>query len=115
MAHDLETGNPALGVATRVRSARRRAGLTQKELGKELGVGSISVSRWERAVTSPSLARLQRMAEVTGTPLADLFPPGAPGAPHAAELAALREEFAELRRLVEGMVRALDALARPRT
>jgi transcriptional regulator with XRE-family HTH domain len=112
MSHELETGGAGSAVANQVRGARRRAGLTQKELGKELGVGSITVSRWERGVTTPSLVRLKGLAEVTGTPLEDLVPPGEAGAPHAAELAALREELAELRRLVDRMVRALDGLTR---
>ena len=50
----------------RLRTARRSAGLTQKQLAEELGVESITVSRWERGVTSPSLPRLRRVAELTG-------------------------------------------------
>lgn len=110
MSYELDTGRASSGVAREVRSARRSAGLTQRQLGNKLGVESITVSRWERGATSPSLARLEQIARVTGTPLGELVSFGRAG-PHAAELSALRVEFAELRGLVDRMVRALDRLA----
>jgi transcriptional regulator with XRE-family HTH domain len=59
----LESGE----VAGRLRTARRSAGLTQKQLAEVLAVESITVSRWERGVTTPSVSRLRRIAEITGT------------------------------------------------
>ena len=86
--------------------------MTQKQLADQLEVESITVSRWEREVTSPSLPRLRRIAELTGTTVSDLV--GAPDAAtaHAVELAALREELAETRELVDRVARTLDWIAR---
>ena len=70
------------GVGVRLRTARRSAGLTQKQLAEALGVESITVSRWERGVTTPSLPRLRRIAEITETTVSDLVraPDAATGA-----------------------------------
>jgi transcriptional regulator with XRE-family HTH domain len=95
-------------VASRLRTARVAAGLTQRQLAETLGVEPITVSRWERGVTSPSLARIRRVAETTGTNTSDLVA-SAETSPHSAELAALREELDELRAAVNRMARALVA------
>jgi transcriptional regulator with XRE-family HTH domain len=103
------------GVGGRLRTARRSAGLTQKQLADELGVESITVSRWERGVTSPSLPRLRRIAELTGTTVSDLVRAPDAASAHSVELAALREELAETRELVNRVARTLDHLARSRS
>ena len=96
----------------RLRAARRGAGLTQKQLADELGVESITVSRWEREVTSPSLSRLRRIAELTGTTVSDLVRAPDAASAHALELQALREELAETRELVNRVALTLEQLAR---
>ena len=96
-----------------VRAARRAAGLTQKQLAEALGVEPITVSRWERDVTSPSLPRLRRIAELTQTTVPELVRTGDSLSEQAAELAALREELAETRELVDRVVQALERLAPP--
>ena len=103
------------GVGGRLRTARRSVGLTQKQLAEELGVESITVSRWERGVTAPSLARLRRIAEITETTVSDLVRAPDAATAHAVELAALREELAETRELVNRVARTLDQLAQPRS
>jgi transcriptional regulator with XRE-family HTH domain len=107
--------NESGGVGGRLRTARRSSGLTQKQLAEALGVEPITVSRWERGVTTPSLPRLRRIAEITETTVSDLVraPDAATG--HAVELAALREELAETRELVDRVARALERLAPPRS
>jgi transcriptional regulator with XRE-family HTH domain len=99
----------------RLRIARRSVGLTQKQLAEKLGVESITVSRWERGVTSPSLPRLRRIAELTETTVSDLVRAPDAATAHAVELAALREELAETRELVNRVARTLDQLAQPRS
>jgi transcriptional regulator with XRE-family HTH domain len=103
------------GVGSRVRVARRAAGLTQKQLAEALGVEPITVSRWERDVTMPSVPRLGRIAELTETTVSDLVRSPDAMTGQAAELAALREELAETRELVDRVARALERLAQPRT
>jgi transcriptional regulator with XRE-family HTH domain len=110
MSGTLESG----GVSGRVRAARRSAELTQKQLAEALGVESITVSRWERGVTTPSLSRLRRVAEVTETTLSDLLRAPEAISADAAELAALRDQFAETRELIDRIARAVDRLVLPR-
>jgi transcriptional regulator with XRE-family HTH domain len=102
------------GVGERLRIARRSAGLTQKQLAAALGVESITVSRWEREVTTPSLPRLRRIAEITQTTVGDLVRAPDAATAHAVELAALREELAETKELVDRVARALEQLSRSR-
>jgi transcriptional regulator with XRE-family HTH domain len=90
-------------------------GLTQKQLAAQVGVEAITVSRWERGVTTPSLPRLRRIAEITETTVSDLVRAPDAASAHAVELAALREELAETRELVNRIARSLDLLARPRS
>jgi transcriptional regulator with XRE-family HTH domain len=99
-------------VGGRLRTARRSAGLTQKQLAEELGVEAITVSRWERGATSPSLPRLRRIAELTGTTVSDLVRAPDAASAHSVELQALREELAETRAIVDRVARTLDRLAR---
>ncbi len=106
MAGSLESGE----LGERLRTARRSAELTQQELAEALGVESITVSRWERGVTTPSLWRLQRVAELTGTRVSDLLRADARSEP-VGELAALREELAETRELIDRVAHAVDRLA----
>jgi transcriptional regulator with XRE-family HTH domain len=87
--------------------------LTQKQLAAALGVESVTVSRWERGVSSPSLVRLRRIAELTATRIDDLVPTADTEKADAAELATLRVELAETRELVERVAQALDRLAPP--
>jgi transcriptional regulator with XRE-family HTH domain len=103
------------GVGERLRVARRGAGLTQKQLAELLGVEPITVSRWERGVTSPSLPRLRRIAELTETTVSDLVRASGAASAEAVELAALREELAETRELVDRVARAVERLAPPRS
>jgi transcriptional regulator with XRE-family HTH domain len=98
-----------------LRAARRGSGLTQKQLAEALGVEPITVSRWERGVTSPSLPRLRRIAELTETTVSDLVRTPDAATSHAVELAALREELAETRELVDRVAQALERLAPSRS
>jgi transcriptional regulator with XRE-family HTH domain len=102
-------------VGGRLRIARRSVGLTQKQLADKLGVESITVSRWERGVTSPSLPRLRRIAELTETTVSDLVRAPDTATEQAVELAALREELAETRELVDRVARTLERLAQTRS
>jgi transcriptional regulator with XRE-family HTH domain len=103
------------GVGARLRIARRSAGLTQKQLADQLEVESITVSRWERGVTSPSLPRLRRIAEITDTTMSDLVRSPDATSAHERELTALRKELAETRDLVDRVARALERLAPPQS
>lgn len=109
------SSHESVGLGGRLRTARRSVGLTQKQLAEQLGVESVTVSRWERDVTTPSLPRLRRIAELTATTVSDLVRAPDTASAHAVELAALREELSETRELVDRVARALEQLARPRS
>jgi transcriptional regulator with XRE-family HTH domain len=111
----MTVGTESAGLGARLRTARRSAGLTQRQLAEAIGVESITVSRWERGVTTPSLPRLRRIAELTETTVSDLVRTPDAVTAHAAELAALREELAETRELVDRIARALERLSHTRS
>ncbi len=70
-------GDPRLDAAA-LRTARVRAGLTQHELARLVGVaGGERVSRWELGTSSPRPEILVRIAATLDVSLADLFVPGA--------------------------------------
>ncbi len=59
-----------------LRRARHRAGLTQHELARIIGVaGGERVSRWELGSSTPRPGLLQRLAEALDVPLRDLLAP----------------------------------------
>jgi transcriptional regulator with XRE-family HTH domain len=103
------------GLAAALRAARRSAGLTQKQLAEALGVASITVSRWERGVASPSISRLQRISEVTSTNVTALAHSADATAQLAAELAVIREDVAETRKLVARVAESLERLEQARS
>jgi transcriptional regulator with XRE-family HTH domain len=57
-----------------LRAARERAGLTQHQLARLIGVaGGERVSRWERGTSEPRPAILVRLAKVLGVEALDLL------------------------------------------
>lgn len=66
--------------AQALRSARQRAGLTQHELARRVGVvGGDRVSKWEVGGVTPRLEFLLRLADVLGVALSDLVASGEGG------------------------------------
>lgn len=55
-----------------VASYRKLAGLTQEQLAESVGVTSETISRLERGIAIPSLARIDDIARALGIELADL-------------------------------------------
>jgi transcriptional regulator with XRE-family HTH domain len=52
--------------ASVLRSARKRAGLTQAELGRRLGISQAAVAKLERAGANPTVATLEDALWATG-------------------------------------------------
>ena len=52
---------------------RKRAGISQVDLAKALGVTQSAVSQWEMGVTSPRQAMLLRLADVLGCTVDELL------------------------------------------
>lgn len=58
----------------RLKETRKAAGMTQKQLGRILGVSQRAISNYENALREPSLTTLKILAELFGRP--DEFPFG---------------------------------------
>ena len=63
-----------MDLPTKIRLARKRADLTQAELGKKLGVGQSAVSQWETGETRPDVRKSIELSEALKLPLSDLLP-----------------------------------------
>ena len=50
----------------RIRLARQQAGLTQKQLGVQIGVSAVAISDWERGVTQPTAILLWQVGNTVG-------------------------------------------------
>lgn len=81
----------------RIKQARTAKGLTQKQLGREVGVSHVRVSMWERGREIPSPAQMQDIAITLGTSISSIFPdyvgkePPSPGRLEISTLAGLRK------------------------
>lgn len=52
-----------------LKATRVNAGLTQKELAKELGVTTTTINSWENGDTEPSLSQLREISRLSGIPM----------------------------------------------
>lgn len=59
----------------RIREYREQAGMTQRQLGVQMGVDCSSVTKWETEVALPKARELPRLAQVLGCSISDLFVP----------------------------------------
>ena len=59
-------------VGDRIREARKRKSLTQKELGEILGVTQATAQQYESGKRKPKIETLKRIAKALGVPLAEL-------------------------------------------
>src|SRR2546430_13542717 len=60
--------NPNVGWASRIIALRRRLGVSQSELGKQLNSSAMAVSRWERGVHEPPANIYIQLGNITGDP-----------------------------------------------
>ena len=56
-----------------IKAARKKAGMTQKELGAKLGVAYQTLAQWENDLRNPKLDTLQRIASALGVPVQELI------------------------------------------
>ncbi|MCM1234380.1 MAG: helix-turn-helix domain-containing protein [Ruminococcus flavefaciens] len=59
-------------VGKRIKEARKKAGLTQKELGERLGISYQTVAQWENDLRNPKQETLQRIANALNISLLSL-------------------------------------------
>ena len=56
-----------------IKELRKSAGLTQIQLGQQVGVGQASVSEWEAGTQMPRVELLPTLARVLGVTIDKLF------------------------------------------
>lgn len=61
--------NPEFGLRREMKSARLRAGLSQRELALRMHTAQSVIARLEQGLRSPNIKTLRRLAEVTGSRL----------------------------------------------
>lgn len=57
-----------MSIGNRIAEARQKAGLSQSELARQLGIRPQSVQAWESGQTAPRARRIAEVAEVLGVP-----------------------------------------------
>src|SRR3954464_2949123 len=74
----------ALGksIASKIKAARIEAGMSQEELGKDLGVTFQQIQKYEKGVNRISPERLQLIAEKVGRPITYFFEAGSAPTAH---------------------------------
>jgi len=73
---DTEQKHLAALVGRAIARQRTRANLTQEEVAERLNVGNEAVSRIERGIVIPNIARLFELAEIFGCEATDLLTEG---------------------------------------
>lgn len=63
----------AIAIGTRIRDARKKADLSQVQLGSILGITGVMVLGYEKGRSKISTELLGRIAEITGVPMAWLL------------------------------------------
>ena len=61
-----------------IQEKRKKAGLTQKELAKKIGVATITIQQYERGLREPKLETVARIAEALNVSVSEFIPYGHP-------------------------------------
>ena len=97
-------------IPTRLKEARKNAGITQKDLGVRIGMEQSSASgrmnHYEKGRHTPDISTLQRIADELGVPLNYFFCEDEGSAQLACIIAKMTEE--EKRRLLEKLMLQQD-------
>ena len=54
---------------------RKRAGLTQAELGEKLSISAQAISKWENDISEPDISTLKKIAQIYEIPVANIITP----------------------------------------
>ena len=87
-------------LANRIREARRRAHLSQDDLGKYIGVSDKSISAYEQGRSTPPIQKLKKIAEFTRYPLSYFTQEDNIDAMLANKLASIERELHEVKKLL---------------
>jgi transcriptional regulator with XRE-family HTH domain len=70
---EISAGPPPASIAARIRSIRRRKGVTLEQLSNDCALDRSYLSRVERGHKTPSIATLMKIGEALGVQMAHLF------------------------------------------
>ena len=62
-----------MSTGEKIKIARKKAGLTQRELGEKLGVSQSAVGQFEMDRSNPNLETLEKIASALKTPISELL------------------------------------------
>lgn len=62
-----------MSTGEKIKIARKKAGLTQRELGEKLGVSQSAVGQFEMDRSNPKLETLEKIASALKTPISELL------------------------------------------
>ncbi|AXC34905.1 helix-turn-helix DNA binding domain protein [Microbacterium phage Jerky] len=65
------------GLPEILRATRGAAGLSMRDMARQVGVSHGTISAWERGISEPSVSQFMRWAEVAGQAPERLLPPHA--------------------------------------
>ncbi len=104
-------GNLAVLLGQAIMKRRQRLGMTQLEFAEKLGVEQHSVSRMEKGIISPKMARLRDVADILDCTVADLFrQTDAPAYAKAREICHMIEELSpDMQNIVVELVEQTSA------
>lgn len=63
-----------MGTGERIRSARKKRGMTQKQLGQACGIDEANIRKYEADRQNPKFETLQKIASALGVSIAKLLP-----------------------------------------
>lgn len=69
----VEEKRNAMQIGERIKAARKKAGLTQKQLGEKMGISYQAVAQWENDLRNPKIETLRAIANALGVPVSDLI------------------------------------------
>jgi ribosome-binding protein aMBF1 (putative translation factor) len=61
--------NPAFALRREIKNARRRSGLSQRELAQRMGTKQSVIARMELGQSTPDVSTLRKLADATGSQL----------------------------------------------
>ena len=68
-----KTSKGGVGMGNNLKMLRERAGITQQEAADKIGVKQSTVAMWETKKCSPRAGLFEKIAEVYGCEIADIF------------------------------------------
>lgn len=61
-----------MDLRTLIEEGARKRGISERELGRQAGLGVGTLTRWKKGTREPRLSELRKLAEVLGMPALEL-------------------------------------------